>query len=126
MSKSIVVTRLFAEPVCLGARADSFRALLNRAARKLARASKRAPVDVEIYHGAEDLATLATAQVLELAFSGSALAFQILEVNPDARVIRLRILPADERSDSPFEAFYERATLELAGSPAYHVEWRTV
>ena len=124
MLEGVVVTRTFTEPACIGARTDSFRPLLNRVARRLAGRSKRAPVTVEIYHGVAALATLATAQVVEVAFPGSALALELLEANPNACIIRLHILPSGEESDSPFEAFYEKAVLELAGTQAQHVEWK--
>jgi len=126
MPDGVVVTRLFADSHCVGARPDAFRSLLARVARKLTRRSKRAPVGVEIYHGAEDLETIAGAQVVEVAFPGNDLALELLKANPDAKIIRLRVLPSDEGSDSPFVAFYEKASLELAGAPAQYLEWNEV
>ncbi len=105
----IIVTRLFVAPHCANARNDSFRPLLNRVARKLTKGDKKAPVGVEVVDVPEEPVSLASAQVVEVPYPGSALALRLLRaLEPCPPIVRLRILEGG--TGNPYNAFYERAT----------------
>jgi len=94
--------------------------------RKLIGADKGAPVGVEYFHGAPDIDEVAGEQIIEVGFPSNPVATELLKINPNAKIVRLRLLPSDEEGDSPFVAFYEKASLELAGKPAQYLEWNEV